>query len=891
MTLTAGTRLGPYEILAPLGAGGMGEVYRARDTRLKRDVALKVLAGAAIEDSGRFRRFQTEAQSTAALSHPNIVAVYDIGQEDRAPYIVSELVTGGTLTSLLARGPLPTKKLLDLAIPIAEGLAAAHARGIVHRDLKPDNILLTSDGSPKIADFGLAKYFRPTQDEEGSQLTTLTDDQTKEGTIVGTVSYMSPEQAKAEPVDLRSDQFSFGSVLYEMATGKRAFRRATTVQTLAAIVQEEPEPVASINPKIPAPLRWVVEQCLAKEPKNRYASTEDLARDLARVRDHIAEVSGSGEAPAMARRRKRSFWAVAAAAATLIAMVLAASYLRRPPQPSTPIRASLILPEKTFLATLALSPDGKRLAFTVDTSLDRSVLWIRRLDEGTAQQVMVRGDPIFPFWSPDSRFVAFFSDGKLRKVDAGGGTIQTICATDPGSQGAGGTWGPDGTIVFAAGMASALYRVASTGGQPVQVTKLDASRHETSHRFPSFLPDGRHFLYMAMGFGSAPEDPPNAIRVASLDGKLDKALVQTNFTNSGYARGHLLYVREGTLLAQPFDPGRLEIAGPPVPIVSHVRGPMAGSHPFSAADRLLVFAEMVFRPSTLLWLDRLGNVKGSLGEPSLFGIPRLSPNGRRVAVDVIDPSRDTADVWIYDIETGARTKFGAVFGSMDIPAPVWSPESDRLFFASDRKTRGHFSLFVRRIDREGEELLLESSDQNSPEDWSSDGRFVSFMTVPGKGRRNFQIWILSMTGERKAFPFATEALIQEESRFSPDGRWIAYKSNESGTNEIYVRAFPGPGGKWQVSTDGGTDPRWRRDGKELFYLSLDRKLMTVPVGLDGAFQAGRPAPLFAVQPILRISAYDVAPDGRRFLVKSPSGEQGSPPLTLLTDWTALLRKD
>jgi serine/threonine protein kinase len=862
----------------------MGEVYRARDTRLKRDVALKILTGAATQDSGRFKRFQTEAESTAALSHPNIVAVYDVGQENETPYIVSELVSGGTLTSLLARGPLPVRRLLDLAIPVAEGLSAAHARGIVHRDLKPDNILLTADGSPKIADFGLAKYFRPSQDAESSQLMTLTDDRTKEGTIVGTVSYMSPEQAKGEPVDFRSDQFSFGLLLYEMATGTRAFRKATAVQTLAAIVQEEPEPISKLNPTLPAPLRWIIERCLSKEPRQRYASTEDLARDLASVKEHLSEVSGSGEPAAAApRRRIRLPWLIAAAA--LLAAVLAANYFRRPPLPPRSIRASLILPEKTSLGSLALSPDGGRLAFTAGTSLDRSFLWIRALDEGATKPVMVRGDPLFPFWSPDSRFVAFFSDGKLRRVDAGGGAIQTVCETQP--VGAGGTWGADGTIVFAPGMASALYRVAATGGQPVEVTKLDASRHERSHRHPFFLPDGQHFLYTAMGFGSAPD----AIRVASLDRKLDKALVQTADANCIYARGHLLYVRERTLLAQPFDLGRLEIAGPPVPIAPHVRGPNAGSHLFSAAERLLVFAEAVSRPSTLLWLDRLGSINGSLGEPGLFGNPRLSLDGRKVAVDVDDPSRETADVWIYDVATGARTKFGAVFGSMDLTGPVWSPEGDRLLFASDRKVKGHFNLFVRRIDGASEELLLESSDQNVPEDWSADGRFVSFLTVPGKGRRNIQIWILAMTGDRKAFPFATEANIQEESRFSPDGRWIAYKSDESGTYEIYVRAFPGPGGKWQVSTAGGSNPLWRRGGKELFYLSLDGKLMTVPIRPDGAFQAGRPAPLFAVQPIPRIASDDVTPDGRRFLIKSPSGEQGSAPLTLLTDWTALLRKD
>jgi Tol biopolymer transport system component len=859
----------------------MGEVYRARDARLGREVALKVLPEDLSSNADRLRRFEKEARAASSLNHPNIVTVYDIGSSDSTSYIAMELVDGKTLRDLLEQGPFSVRRLLQTGVQVADGLGKAHASGIVHRDLKPENVMVTGDGLVKILDFGLAKLTEPSQEEGQPTQAPTVSQGTTPGVVMGTVAYMSPEQASALAADFHSDQFSFGSMLYEMATGKQAFRRATAAQTMAAIIQEEPEPVASTNPKIPAPLRWVIEQCLAKEPKRRYASTEDLARDLARIRDHISEVSGLGEALAMPGRKKRSFWAFAAVgAAALLLAVLAALYLRRPLRPSAPIRASLILPEKTRqFGSLALSPDGKRLAFTAASSPDRYVLWIRTLDEATAKPITVRGDPVFPFWSPDSRYVAFFSDGKLRRVDSGGGALQTICDTEP--VGAGGTWGPDGTIVFAPGMTSPLYRVAATGGQPVALTKLDASRHETSHRHPSFLPDGRHLLYRATGFG-APE--ADAIRVASLDGKLDKALVQTA-SNSSYARGHLLYVREGALLAQAFDPIRLEIAGPPVPIASHVRDALAGAHPFSVAERLLVFAEAVFRPSTLLWVDRLGTLNGSLGEPGLFGYPRLSPDGRRVAVDVQDPSRDTADIWIYDVATGGRSKFGALLGGMFSP-PVWSPEGDRIVFVSDRKARG---LFVRRIDRADEELLLESVDEISPEDWSADGRFVSLMTMPRKGKRTVQLWILPLTGERKAFPFATEANNQEDSHFSPDDRWIAYESDESGTFEIYVRSFPGPGGKWQVSTAGGSSPRWGRDGKELFYLSLDRKLMTVPVHLAHGFQAGPPRTLFPVQPILDIAAYDVTPDGRRFLVKSPSGEESPPNLTLVTDWTALLK--
>ena len=888
MTLASGIKLGPYEVLSSIGSGGMGEVYRARDTRLKRDVALKILVVPAAGDETRFQRFQTEAESTAALSHPNIVAVYDVGQENGTSFIVSELVPGGTLTALLSKGPLPTRKLLDLAVPLADALAAAHARGIVHRDLKPDNILMGAGGSPKIADFGLAKFFRPAYDPDGAVLSTLTEQHTKDGAIVGTVGYMSPEQAKGEPVDFRSDQFSFGSILYEMATGKRAFKKSSAVQTLAAIVQEDPEPIPRTAAMVPAPLRWIIERCLAKDPKSRYASTDDLARDLASVREHLSEVSVAGEAREPAsRRRNRVVRLTAAAFGVILAGLLASVYLRRTPASSSPVRSSLILPEKTYVcSSIALSPDGRRLAFIASRPLRPGTLWIRALDGTAAQSVAAPGPASFPFWSPDSRFVAFFSDGKLRRVDAADGTVQTICDAETGF---GGSWAPDGTIVFAPTATSRLYRVSALGGQPVAVTTLSTSRRENAHRYPSFLPDGRHFLYMAASFGPAPSNDGNALRVASLDGKLDKAMVATA-SNGSYASGHLLFVREEILLAQPFDLRRLETTGSPVPIAPKVQHEIAyGYYPFTASEGLLVFLPLVWRPSTLLWFDRSGRPGGTLGEPDFFVSPRLSPDGRRVVVQISDPARYTSDIWIYDVSTGARTRL--VGGSLEHCNPVWSPEGDRILFASDhKKASANSALSVKPINGPGEEVLLEAPDKNYPEDWSPDGRFVSFVSLHSQGKRNFQLWALSLGAERKATPLATEAPTQGASRFSPDSRWIAYSSDESGNFDVYVRSFPGPGGKWQVSTAGGWDPRWRRDGKELYYLSLDNKVMAVPVSLDSTFQTGAPAALFSTpSTVAWPSAYDVSRDGQRFLINSPSGEEGSPPLTLVTNWTALLK--
>jgi serine/threonine protein kinase/Tol biopolymer transport system component len=886
VSLSARARLGPYEIVAPLGAGGMGEVYRARDTRLDREVAIKVLPSELSSDGDRLKRFEKEARAASSLNHPNIVTIYEVERIDSTSFIVMELVEGKTLREVIADTPLPIRRLLGIGVQIAEGLARAHASGITHRDLKPENVMIGKDGLVKILDFGLAKLARP--DLEGRQLTQTptVSAGTRPGIVMGTVGYMSPEQASGHPVDFRSDQFSFGSVLYEMATGRRAFVRGNAPETLVAIIREEPEPIAGVNPEVPAPVRWIIERCLAKEAGHRYASTEDLARDLASVRDHLSEVSGPGEAVAIPSRRNRLFWLLAVAFATLLAVISAAGYLRRAPRPSLPIRSSLIFPEKMVeLENLALSPDGKRLAFAGDPG---GPLWIRALDGTTAQAIPVGGYAGLPFWSPDSRFVAFFSDGKLKRVDAAGKTIEVICNAEGGS---GGSWGPDGTIVFAPSGTSALYRVSASGGQPVAVTKLNSSRHETSHRYPFFLPDGRHFLYMASDLTGAQDDPPNAIRVASLDGKLDKAVVPTA-SNAAYASGHLLYGRGETLFARPFDLGRLETAGEPVPIAPKVGWERRYHSQFDARGRLLVFNAAFLAPSTLLWMDRSGKSAGALGEPGFFESPRLSPDGRKVAVAIHDPARNVADIWIYDAATGVGTRF--VLGTAGISgpgAPIWSPEGDRILFTSIRKPGeggANTTLFVKPINGASEEVLSEETHFNRPEDWSPDGRFVSFSTG-FRGKIGVDIWILSMIGERKATPFASEAFAQENSRFSPDGRWIAFASVELGTPtpEIYVRPFPGPGGRWQVSTAGGVFPQWRRDGKELFYISIDNKIMAVPVRLDSTFQAGSPAALF---PVRRDSTYDVSADGQRFLVKSVSGEEGSRSLTLITDWTALFKE-
>src|SRR6266496_1045943 len=622
LTIAAGSRLGPYEILSPLGAGGMGEVYKARDTRLERTVAVKVLSAHLSSSAESRQRFEREAKTISQLSHPHICALYDVGNQDGVEYLVMEYLEGETLADRLLKGALPTEQTLRYGIEIADALDKAHRQGIVHRDLKPGNVMLTKSGV-KLLDFGLAKVLLPspggrgTGDEGLTSFPTMASSPlTQEGTILGTFQYMAPEQLEGKEADARTDIFAFGAVLYEMATGHKAFSGASQASLISAIMKEEPAPIATLQPMTPPALDRVVKTCLAKDAEDRFQTAHDAKLQL----QWIAEVGSAAgvPAPVIARRksRERLAW-VGFGIAAIAAIAFAAGYVRRAPRPSPGIRATLPFPEKMFLGELALSPDGTRLAFTAVKAGGQPALWIRNLDGSSAQPVAGAENAFFPFWSPDGRFVGFFADRKLKRVDPSGGTVLTICDAD---RGVGGTWNRDGTIVFAPVPTSFLYRVAASGGKPVPVTKLDASRHETAHRYPRFLPDGRHFLYMAANLAGPPDDAANAIRVGSLDGRVDKELVRT-LSNAGYASGHLLYVREGTLLAHRFDLSRLEVEGEPVPAVQKVGLATWQSFSlFSASDNGVLVTSPRFAPSSrLLWLDRSGKEAGSVGESAPFG--------------------------------------------------------------------------------------------------------------------------------------------------------------------------------------------------------------------------------------------------------------------------------
>ena len=914
MTLTAGTRLGPYEIVSAVGAGGMGEVYRARDTRLERTVAIKVLPSHLSKSEEVRQRFEREAKTISSLSHPHICALYDVGNQDGTEYLVMEFLEGESLADRLLKGPLPPDQVLRCGIEIADALDKAHRQGVVHRDLKPGNVMLTKSGV-KLVDFGLARLTseRPL-DAAGRELAAASQhpmarlsqtaiptvmgnaNLTEKGTILGTFQYMAPEQLEGKEADARTDIFALGTVLYEMATGQKAFSGPSQATLIAAIIGAQPPPISTIQPMIPPALDRVVRTCLAKDPEDRWQTAHDVMLELKWVAEGGSQAGVPAPVVTRRKNRERVAWSLFALAA-LAAAALAAGYLRRAPRPVRAVRSSILLPEKRFLDFVAISPEGGHLAFVAGVPGGRRQLWVRSLDGLAAQPLAGTENADFPFWSPDGRFIAFFDDGKLKKIEASGGPV--VVLSNVALNGLGGTWSREGVILFSQ-PSTAISRISETGGVPTPVTRLDAARHETTHRYPWFLPDGRHFLYMAANLSGAPDDPANLIRVGTIDSKEDQAVIPA-YSNTIYApssvdasEGHLLFQRDGTLFAQRFDPKRLGAAGELIPIAQNVAGYSLFWRlaTFCAAENgTVAYGISTDTPSTLSWFDSNGRKLGTVGEPAFFvsgtsrgtGRLRISPDGRRLAATVFDPATQTSDVWLYDLVRGIRTRFTT--GPSNSDQPVWSPDGRSIVFESDRKHQG--DLYRKPPGGGSEEPLLEGAGMRVPDDWSPDGRFVALELREPKGERRVSLSILSVA-DGKLTTFFRRGVNNGDARFSPDGRWLAYTSEESGRNEIYVAAFPGPGDRWQVSTDGGIQPRWRRDGKELFYLSSDLRLMSVETrSSGGTVEPGVPRVLFEPHPLPTF--YDVAPNGERFLIMS-SGVEQSPPITLLQNWTAAIKK-
>ena len=902
MPLSAGAQLGPYEILSPLGAGGMGEVYRARDTRLGREVAIKILPRELSGDADRLRRFEKEAQAASSLNHPNIVTIHDVEQVDSTSFIVMELVDGKTLRDLLSEGAMPVRKLLGIAVQVADGLARAHAVGIVHRDLKPENVMVTKDGLVKILDFGLAKLVRPDRDAgELTQGPTVSGG-TSPGVVMGTVGYMSPEQASGHPVDFRSDQFSFGAVLYEMATGKAPFRKPTAAQTLAAIIQDEPEPITAINAKIPAPLRWIIERCLSKEPRERYASTEDLARDLAGVRDHLSEASFSGEPIAIApvRSRRRIFSALALAAVFVAGTLLTAAYFRVHRAPVSTLRVSILPPEKTRLsmtgedvgdvpAPVAVSPDGERLVFgAIDGNQTR--LYVRPLESFAGRPLQGTEGASYPFWSPDGSRIAFFTEfprGQLRVINADGGPVETVVDA-PNARG--GSWSPAGTIVFSPQNSGAIFWVSEKGGHPTPVT-FPSPAGAITHRYPSFLPDGRHFLYLAKRVVSSESvrDDQLGVFVGSTDSR-ETRRVLPDISRAAYAYpGYILFVREGTLMALPFDPSALEATGSPITIVPNVEFALMRSFGVfsasSSASEVLAFRSGANLPiSRLEWIDRAGNHTEVPAARALVDQFRLSSDGKRASLTTMDSRTGELELFVSDLLHGTRVRLTGKL-SPYCSASVLSPDGRRVVLVS-RGVAGSEDLSAMDSSGEGAlESLVSSREAKTPTDWSQDGRFILFDRI---GPRNFaEVWVYSVP-ERRA-----RLLIHDESGarnavFSPDGRWVAYVSHPLGEAEIFVRPFPGPGNKQQVSRGGGGQIRWSRDRLEIVY-AAGGKLMAVDVKGKDSLETGEPHAILSLPP--GTDVWDITPDHQRILIAAKPTEDGSSPsISVITNWAARLRK-
>ena len=885
MPLSAGTRLGPYEILASLGAGGMGEVYRARDSRLGRDVAIKVLPADVASHPERVKRFEKEARAASALNHPNLVTVHDIGNSDGVEYIAMELVEGRTLREMLADGPLAPRTFLSVGAQVADGLARAHAAGIVHRDLKPENVMVTRDGFAKILDFGLAKLVEVEGPGHTTKAPTVSG-ATEPGVVMGTIAYMSPEQALARPVDFRSDQFSLGSILYEMAAGRRAFSRDSAPETMTAIIRTEPEPLASLAPLTPAPLRWIVERCLAKSPEDRYASTRDLARDLATLRDRLSETSSgtsaagvAAPAPTPIHRPMRAIpWALAGLLAAGLAWLLLAGSRSKAAAPA-PMRLSVTLPPGVVLSQSdieshsSISPDGRWLVF-VGSSGEKEQLYLRAIDSMVSHPLAGTEGAISPFWSPDSRNIGFFADGKIQRIPVAGGPPQLIC--DGGIE-ALPNWGPSGQILFIQlGPSAGLWAVDAAGGEPRRIRGLDA-RNESALLWPRFLADGRHFLFMSIDPSGERGGFPLLLELLDEKEATTVGRVSSRFE---IASGHLLVVREGVLLAQPFDGQRL--TGEPTALAEHVyqfNGPlMAG---FSASQTGTIAYELATRPSRVSWLDRHGAVLETLPVTGAVLSLRLSPDGRRVAMAIDDEKKGSSDIWSYDFERHLPAR--VTLDPRDEKNPVWSVDGRTIYFRCDwrgppdvyRVTVGAPETAAPVVVRPGVQL---------PEDVSPDGRSLIFTEFVR--RTNGDLWLFPLAGGGEAVALTQTPFDEKGARFSPDGRWLAYYSNESGNREVYLRPVAETGERVRVSSGGGTMPRWRHDGKELFYLAPDKAVMSVPLGSGGRPQPGVATALFRVDGIVR--DFDTAADGQRFLLDI--AEPDPAPILVLANWPSLLAR-
>jgi Tol biopolymer transport system component len=882
----AGRLLGGYRLQALIGAGGMGEVYRARDQRLGRDVAIKILPPAFTSDPDRLARFEREARMLASLNHPNICGIYGIEESDGIRFLILELVEGESLAARLAAA-LSLPEALTIARQIAEALEAAHERGIIHRDLKPANVKITPDGVVKVLDFGLAKSV-----VDGDSTPSLTDPGgTREGAVIGTAAYMSPEQARGLPVDKRTDIWAFGGVLYEMLTGHAAFAGDTASDSIAKILETEPD-WSALPAAVPTRVRSLIVRCVEKDPLQRLRDIGEARIALQEPAAPEAEAGRRKSAP-RAGRREALAWGLCLVFA-LAAFGFAIAYTRRPAPEPRVVRASINAPEGAsfrFLSREAgpveISPDGRSLAFVARTEVGRNVLFVRSLDGLEPRPLPGTEGATRPFWSPDGQQLGFFADQKLKKVALSGGLPIPLASAEDAR---GGTWNRDGVIVFSPGFAGPLYQVSSAGGQPRPVTKLDTSRSETTHRYPYFLPDGEHFIYLARSDFTGSGNEP-VISVASLESSQGKVLLSAP-SNPVYASGHLLVVREGVLMAHPFDATRLEISEEAVQVVDGVQFDRRfGRAVFSASETgNLVYQEGTGQGvSQLVWFDRSGTRVGTVGEPAFYDSPELSPDGTRLAARVLDPITGQGDIWLWEFvrRLGRRLTFDVE----DDSTGIWSPDGQRILFV--RSGAAGWRFLEKPASGAGAERVLATVPELFPSSWSADGQYVlACCTRYAEGQGTRSLWILPTSGGGKVIPFSPAGSEAITPRFSPDGRFIAYAVSDGTNRNIYVASFPDGASRWQVSLAGGEEPRWRADGREIFFLAPDNTLMVAKLTVRGAeFEVGERTPLFRTDLAPSVSwRYDVARDGQRFLVNTSSGQERRTPITLVINWTERLAK-
>jgi serine/threonine protein kinase len=881
MTLNPGDKIGPYQIIEQAGAGGMGEVYKAEDSRLERTVAIKVLPATFALNQDIKQRFEREAKAISSLSHPNICTLYDIGEQNGTDYLVMEYIEGETLAEKLTKGPLDIDELMKIAIQITDALDKAHKQGLIHRDLKPGNVMLAKEGA-KLLDFGLAKL-QPESGMTGKSAVTATTPLTTEGTIVGTMQYMSPEQLESKEADSRSDIFSFGILLYEMATGVKAFKGSSQASLIASIMKEKPRSASEIQPLVPPMLEQVINQCLDKDPEQRWQTAGDLKRSLMWVSEGGSQIGLPAVLSKKRKSREKSAWAIVI---VLLGISVALSYFlwQYMSEIKQVTKTHIVAPENNEFITdaggsFALSPDGLKLAFVAeDTTNSKTLLWVRPLNSLASLPLPGTEDAYLPFWSPDNRYVAFFQDSKLKKVLATGGPTLTICDAPSGRNG---DWNKEDIILFTPTYNGVIHKVSAAGGKSTPITTLDSTNGDVTHRYVRFLPDNNHFLFYARtGTGSVGED--DAICLGALDKEGFKRIIPAASTVD-YANGYILYQREASLMAHPFDADALELTSDAFPIaekVSYVRNWSRSVFTVSDNGILIYRSGDINIGSQVFIKNRKGELIDSVGQLEIQYTQQFSPEEKRIAVDIEDAGSSNTDIWIYDLNRKIKTRF--TFDGADDYVPIWSPDGNKIAFRSDR-VQGKRGLYIKNSSGVGElELIYETDKIFWPNDWSPDGSLIIVEQFENDTKTDIYAVPLN-----KETPYSVigNSFEEYEAAFSPDGRWIAYTSDETGTEQVYVTTFPGPGSKWQISITDGDRPRWSKDGKEILFLNNEDQIMVAEVdGSSDSFKVGKVTSLFKVVGSRPGTIFDISADGQTFLANEEPVTTSDSKVVFVKNW-------